>query len=147
VWTKAEVVRQVVIRDKSLRNHAGTELKAAFTATTGIDGVYTNEEARTLVFLQRLIRLGTGSHLTAREGYALMMAGCLLASDTPYMASMGTTMPIRTCRRSLWRRALIYRGGVVLDTISNLRVAPTIAKILNVSLPAAKQPPLDEILR
>jgi hypothetical protein len=39
------------------------------------------------------------------------------------------------------------RAGVELGTIPNLRVAPTIAKLLGVSLPAAKQPPLDSALQ
>jgi predicted AlkP superfamily pyrophosphatase or phosphodiesterase len=38
------------------------------------------------------------------------------------------------------------RKGVELDHITNLQVAPTIAKILGVSLPAAQQPPLTEVL-
>lgn len=39
------------------------------------------------------------------------------------------------------------RRGVDLGTISNLRVAPTIAKLLGVSLPAATQPPLTDALQ
>jgi predicted AlkP superfamily pyrophosphatase or phosphodiesterase len=39
------------------------------------------------------------------------------------------------------------RAGVNVGTITNLRVAPTIARLLNVSLPAAKQAPLTEILQ
>jgi predicted AlkP superfamily pyrophosphatase or phosphodiesterase len=39
------------------------------------------------------------------------------------------------------------RPGVDLGSISNLRVAPTIAKILGVSLPAASQEPLTEALQ
>jgi hypothetical protein len=39
------------------------------------------------------------------------------------------------------------RPGVRMPAISNLRVAPTIAKILGVSLPQAEQTALDEILK
>ncbi|HXF13797.1 MAG TPA: hypothetical protein VN517_11640, partial [Terriglobales bacterium] len=39
------------------------------------------------------------------------------------------------------------RSGVDLGFISNVRVAPTIAKILGVSLPAVKQAPLTAALR
>ncbi|MEO6966293.1 MAG: alkaline phosphatase family protein [Acidobacteriaceae bacterium] len=39
------------------------------------------------------------------------------------------------------------RPGVDLGSITNLRVAPTIAKVLGVSLPAAKQKPLTEVLQ
>jgi hypothetical protein len=39
------------------------------------------------------------------------------------------------------------KPGIKLGVISNLQVAPTIAKILGVQLPAATQPPLSEILR
>ena len=39
------------------------------------------------------------------------------------------------------------RKGVDLGQITNLRVAPTIAKILGVTLPAAQQPPLTEALQ
>ncbi|MEI9981053.1 MAG: hypothetical protein WDN23_19005 [Edaphobacter sp.] len=39
------------------------------------------------------------------------------------------------------------RPGVRIPPISNLRVAPTIAKILGVDLPQAEQAPLDEILK
>jgi len=38
------------------------------------------------------------------------------------------------------------RAGINLGTIPNLRVAPTIAKLLGVSLPAAKEQPLDAAL-
>jgi len=39
------------------------------------------------------------------------------------------------------------RPGVHLGTISNLRVAPTIARILGVSLPDAKEKPLADALQ
>lgn len=39
------------------------------------------------------------------------------------------------------------RRGVDLGAINNLRVAPTIAKILDVSLPAAAQAPLTDMLQ
>jgi hypothetical protein len=38
-------------------------------------------------------------------------------------------------------------AGIELGTIPNLRVAPTIAKLLGVSLPAAKEQPLDSALQ
>ena len=37
-------------------------------------------------------------------------------------------------------------SGVKLGVISNLRVAPTIAKVLGVQLPGATEPPPNEIL-
>jgi hypothetical protein len=39
------------------------------------------------------------------------------------------------------------RPGVDLGVISNLRVAPTIARILGVSLPAAEEQPLTEAIQ
>jgi hypothetical protein len=39
------------------------------------------------------------------------------------------------------------RQGVHLGSITNLRVAPTVAKILGVSLPAAMQEPLTGALQ
>lgn len=37
--------------------------------------------------------------------------------------------------------------GIDLGTISNLQVAPTIAELLGVSLPAATHPPLTQALQ
>jgi len=39
------------------------------------------------------------------------------------------------------------KPGIHLGVISNLQVAPTIASILGVQLPDAKQPRLEQILR
>jgi len=124
-------------------------LKAAFTAIAGIDGVYTNEEARSLgIPATADTDQAPDLYLTAREGYAFddRLDG-LLASDTPLHGQHGYNNTDPNMQALFVVSGAHIRGGVMLDTIPNLRVAPTIAKILNVSLPAAKQPPLDEILR
>lgn len=40
-----------------------------------------------------------------------------------------------------------FRQGVVLDSISNRQVAPTLAKILNLKLPRAREQPLNSVLK
>lgn len=150
VWSvSVDGVDYIYIRDKSERATLVPELKAYFEKLPGIEAVYTNKEA------QAIGLPATGTTDQAPD--------LLLAAKMNYVFSNSTKMPLEItihCLRGNHGYLNTYpdmqalfiasgahiRPGVDLGTISNLRVAPTIAKLLGVSLPAAKQQPLTKAL-
>jgi len=150
VWVKAEGgAAELFIRDKSLRTQLVPELKAAFLATTGIKNVFTNEEARSLGLpATSATDQAPDLYLTARDGYAFVdqVDGPLL-NDTPLHGQHGYDNANPNMQALFVASGAHIKQGIALGAISNLRVAPTIAKILGVSLPAAKELPIVEILR
>lgn len=138
------------IRDKALRSTLVPELKSYFAAMPGVDGAYDSEEAKAL----GLPTVGTTDqapdlYLTAKPGFAFWAGedGPLTQDVYPAVGSHGYSNSDPDMEALFVAYGAHIRAGVDLGTIRNLRVAPTIAKLLGVSLPAAKEPSLDEALQ
>jgi predicted AlkP superfamily pyrophosphatase or phosphodiesterase len=138
------------IRDPSLRASLVPRLQAYFEKLPGVAGAYTNAEA------QKLGLPATGStdqapdlYVVAQQGYAFWdgAAGPLEQDVNPVAGSHGYLNTDSDMQALFIASGAHIRPGIDLGSISNLRVAPTIAKILGVSLPAATQPPLTEALK
>jgi predicted AlkP superfamily pyrophosphatase or phosphodiesterase len=151
VWFVPEDgVASLYIRDDSARAALVPKLKAYFENVPGIEGAYTNEEAQQL----GLPALGTTDqapdlYLAAKPDYAFVEGtdGPMVREITPARGTHGYLNTDPDMEALFIASGAHIRSGVDLGTISNLRVAPTIAKILGVSLPAAKQAPLTEALQ
>ena len=138
------------IRDPALRAKLVPELKTYFSSLPGVEGAFTNEEARAL----GLPAAGTTDqapdlYLTASPGYAFWTGedGLLTQDVYPVAGSHGYSNTDPEMQALFVASGSHIRTGIDLGMIPNLRVAPTIAKILGVSLPAAKEQPLDAALQ
>jgi predicted AlkP superfamily pyrophosphatase or phosphodiesterase len=151
VWFLAEGGEaSLFIRDHSKRTALVLELKAYFTTVPGIAGAYSNEEA------QKFGIPATGStdqapdlYLAAQPGYCFV-AGTQgpIVSDLPSVRGNHGYLNTDPDMEALFIVSGAHiRQGVHLGSITNLRVAPTVAKILGVSLPAAMQEPLTGALQ
>jgi hypothetical protein len=125
-------------------------VRSYFAATPGVAGAYTTDEAKSL----GLPRVGTTDqapdlYLTAKPDYAFWAGedGPLTQDAYPLAGSHGYSNTDPEMQALFVASGARIRAGVDLGSISNLRVAPTIAKLLGVSLPAATQPPLDEAMQ
>ncbi len=151
VWVKAEDgIAFLYIPDASKRAELLPKLKAYYATIPGIDHVYTNEEGKALGLpAEADTDQAPQLYMTAAPGYALIddTTGPL-ANTIPTARGQHGYINTMTDMQALFvASGAAIKPGVSLGLIPNLRVAPTIAKILGVSLPDAKQPPLDEILR
>lgn len=150
VWVKAEGgAASLYITDASLRADLLPKLKAYFTGIPGIQHVYTNQEAHSLGLpLETDTDQAPQLYLVAASGYAFSddTSGPLTRINPP-LGQHGYLNTMSDMQALFVASGFAIKPGVTLDSISNLRVAPTIAKILGVQLPDAKQPPLNEILR
>lgn len=138
------------IRDKTLRSTLVPELKAYFAAMPGVDGVYTSDGAGAL----GLPAVGTTDqapdlYLTAKPDWAFWAGedGPLTQDAYPIAGSHGYNNSDPEMQALFVAAGAHIRAGVDLGTISNLRVAPTIAKLLGIALPAATQRPIDEAIQ
>jgi hypothetical protein len=138
------------IRDPALRAKLVPELKTYFSSLPGVEGAFTSEEAHTL----GLPAVGSTDqapdlYLTASQGYAFWAGedGSLAQDVSPIAGSHGYSNTDPEMQALFVASGSHIRTGVNLGTIPNLRVAPTIAKLLGVSLPAAKEQPLDAALQ
>ena len=140
----------IFIRGMPHRAAIEARLKRYFAKLPGVDRVYTNQEA------QKIGIPASGStdqapdlYLVAKSGYAFEWgtAGAVVGWGAPARGTHGylNSDPDMQAVFVAWGAGI--RRGVDLGTISNLRVAPTIAKLLGVSLPAATQPPLTDALQ
>jgi len=139
------------IRDDAMRASLVPKLKAYFQNMPGIAGAYTNEEA------QKFGIPATGStdqapdlYLAAKPGYAFTdddTAEPMARNITPARGAHGYLNTDPDMEALFIASGAHIRHGVDLGPITNLRVAPTIAKILGVSLPEAKQVPLSDALQ
>jgi predicted AlkP superfamily pyrophosphatase or phosphodiesterase len=151
VWFLAEGGEaSLFIRDDSKRTALVQELKAYFAKVPGIAGVYTNEEARKF----GIPAFGSTDqapdlYLAAAPGYAFAggVEGPVVQDLTQARGQHGYLNTDPDMEALFIASGAHIRPGVNLGSISNLRVAPTIAKILGVSLPAALQEPLTEALQ
>jgi predicted AlkP superfamily pyrophosphatase or phosphodiesterase len=138
------------IRDKALRAKLVPELKTYFSSMPGVEGAFTNEEAQALgIPAVGATDQAPDLYLTASQGYAFWGGedGPLTQDVNPVTGSHGYSNTDPEMQALFVASGSHIRAGVDLGTISNLRVAPTIAKLLGVSLPAAKEQPLDAALQ
>lgn len=151
VWIQPEGGEaSLYIRDSAKRAELLPKLKADFAKVPGVAAIYTASEANQLGLP------APGSTDQAPDLYLIAKAG--------YSFTDGTDEPLVTdfenargahgyLNTNPDMQALFVasgahiKHGVRLGAISNLRVAPTIAKLLDVSLPAARQAPLTDILQ
>ena len=138
------------IHDDAKRTAIVAEMKEYFASVPGVSGIYTNEEAQKL----GIPALGTTDqapdlYLTAKPGYAFVggTEGPIERDVTPARGGHGYLNTEPDMQALFIASGAHIRKGVDLGAIDNLRVAPTIAKILGVELPAAKEPPLTEALQ
>jgi predicted AlkP superfamily pyrophosphatase or phosphodiesterase len=150
VWVKAEGgAASVYIRDTKRRAELIPKLKAYFSQLNGVAKVYTNQEA---------LALGLPSdadtdqapqlYLTASPDYAFgdEVTGAV-ARTNPVRGQHGYLNTMPDMQALFVASGAAIKPGIKLGPISNLQIAPTIAAILGVELPDAKQPPLKDILR
>jgi predicted AlkP superfamily pyrophosphatase or phosphodiesterase len=138
------------IRDSTLRASLVPELKTYFSSLPGVEGAFTNAEVRAL----GLPAVGDTDqapdlYLTASPGYAFWAGedGPLTQDVYPVAGSHGYSNTDPEMQALFVASGSHIRPAVDLGTIRNLRVAPTIAKLLGISLPAAREQPLDAALQ
>lgn len=126
------------------------KLKAYFEGLPGVAAVYTNAEAQQF----GIPALGATDQapdllLAAKPHYAFFgdTSGPLEEEINPAKGTHGYLNTYPDMEALFIASGAHIRSGVDLGDITNLRVAPTIATILGVSLPEAKQPPLTEALQ
>ncbi len=150
VWVNAEGgAASLYIRDTSLRAKLIPQLQAYFATVPGVAHVYTNEEARGIGLPSDAdTDQAPQLYLTAAPDYAFGddVTGDLVRAHQPHgQHGYINTMP--EMQALFVASGAAIKPGIHLGAIPNLRVAPTIADILGLQLPDAKQPALTEILR
>jgi predicted AlkP superfamily pyrophosphatase or phosphodiesterase len=137
------------IHDASMRSSLVKDLKGIFSALPGIAGVYNNEEAQKFgIPAAGQTDQAPDLYLNALPSYAFIddIDGQPVSELTAPNGTHGYLNTDADMEALFIASGAQIRPGVDLGVISNLRVAPTIAKILNVSLPLAVQKPLVEAL-
>lgn len=151
VWIQPEGGEaSLYIRDSARRAAWLPKLKADFEKLPGVAAVYTGSEANRLgIPAPDSTDQAPDLYLVAKAGYSFTDGTTQpLITDTPDTRGAHGYLNTEPDMQALFVASGAHiRHGVTLDAISNLRVAPTIATLLNVSLPAATQPPLAEILQ
>ncbi|WP_263378799.1 alkaline phosphatase family protein [Granulicella paludicola] len=150
VWVKAEGgAAELFIRNEKQRAALVPKLKSYFERVEGIQHAYTNEEARSIGMpSERDTDQAPQLYLTAKPDFAFgdNVDGELITTHPPKGAH-GYLNSNSDMQALFVASGAAIRPGVKMDAISNLRVAPTIAKILGIQLPEAELPPLNEMLR
>ncbi len=150
VWIKAEGgAAELYIRNSAQRTELVPKLKAYFAGVPGIQSIYTNEEATALgIPSDANTDQAPQLYLTAAPDYAFSddLTGQLTRQHAP-LGAHGYPNSMSDMQALFVASGAAVKPGITLGTISNLRVAPTIARILDLSLPDAKEQALDEILR
>jgi predicted AlkP superfamily pyrophosphatase or phosphodiesterase len=87
--------------------------------------------------------------LAAKPGYAFIQdtVGPLAEKINPARGTHGYLNSDPDMQALFIASGAHIRHGIDVGSISNLRVAPTIAALLGISLPAAKQPSLKQALQ
>jgi len=150
VWAKAEGgAASIYIRNPKDRATLIPKLKALYAAIPGVAHVYTNEEAAAIgIPSDTKTDQAPQLYLVASPDFAFGddTTGALTRTNPP-RGQHGYLNTMPNVQALFVASGAAIKPGITLDAISNLQVAPTIAKILGVSLPDAKQPILKEILR
>jgi predicted AlkP superfamily pyrophosphatase or phosphodiesterase len=137
------------IRDSSARATLVPKVKAYFEKVPGVV-VYTNEEAQKFgIPTSGSTDQAPDLYLAAKPGYGFWAGtdGPIVQQTNPDRGSHGYLNTYPDMEALFIASGAHVRPGVDLGSISNLRVAPTIAKILGVSLPQAAETPLTEALQ
>ena len=138
------------IRDDAKRAALTPKLKADFEKLPGVAAVYSGDEAKRLGLpLPSSTSQAPDLYLVPKAGYAFMEGTeePLITDVAPARGGHGYLNTDADMQALFMASGAHIRRGVELGAISNLRVAPTIAKLLDVSLPAATQAPLIEIVQ
>jgi predicted AlkP superfamily pyrophosphatase or phosphodiesterase len=138
------------IRDPAQRAALAPKLKAYFETQPGIAAVYTPEQASKLgIPAPSATDQAPDLYLLAKPNYGFVggTEPPLVGDVTPAKGAHGYLNTDPDMQALFIASGAHIRKGVDLGAISNLRVAPTIAKILGVSLPAAQQPALGAALQ
>lgn len=151
VWIQSDDGTALLyIRDPAARATLVRKLKSYFETVPGVAAVYTNEEARKL----GIPGLGSTDQapdllLAAQPGYLFDEGtdGPVVQQVDPARGTHGYLNTDPDMQALFIASGAHIRRGVDLGSISNLRVAPTIAAILGIDLPAAKEAPLTEALQ
>ncbi|RDS79526.1 alkaline phosphatase family protein [Dyella monticola] len=151
VWIQPEGGEaSLYIRNDAKRAALTSQLKAYFATQPGVGHVYTGDEARQL----GLPAPGTTGqaldlYLIAKPGYSFTDGtdGPWVTDVQPARGAHGYLNTDPDMQALFVAAGAHIRHGVHLGAITNRQIAPTIATILGVSLPAATQAPLAEILQ
>jgi predicted AlkP superfamily pyrophosphatase or phosphodiesterase len=150
VWVNAEGgAAELYIRDEKERAKLIPQLKAYFSAVPGVSHVYTNAESEALGLpAEAHTDQAPQLYLTAAPGYSFDDGtnGPLVRVLHEPRGAHGYLNTMPDMQALFIASGAAIRPGIHLGTISNLQVAPTIAAILGVQLPAAEKPTLQEIL-
>ncbi|HUA80471.1 MAG TPA: alkaline phosphatase family protein [Dyella sp.] len=151
VWIQPEGGEaSLYIRDKAKRATLTPKLKQYLETLPGVAAVYTSDDAKRLgIPTPDATDQAPDLYLVAKSDYAFMEGTeePLVTDVKPARGAHGYLNSEADMQALFIASGAHIRPGVDLGTISNLRVAPTIARILGISLPAAKQPPLTDILQ
>jgi predicted AlkP superfamily pyrophosphatase or phosphodiesterase len=140
---------QVFISDQNLRAELVPRLKSYFASVKGVSHVYTNREAQAIGLPdERSTDQAPQLFLTADHDYAFSddVASTIVTSH-PAEGQHGYLNTEPDMQALFVASGTHIRPGVKLGAIRNLRVAPTVAAILGVDLPATQEQPLTEILK
>lgn len=135
----------IFIRDTAHRVATESRIKRYFAKLPGIAHIYTNAEAQAIgIPASGSTDQAPDLYLVAKLGYAFEWgaAGALTERVTPARGTHGYLNSDPDMQAIFVAWGAHIRRGVDLGSISNLQVAPTIARLLGVSLPAATRPPL-----
>ncbi|WP_263383989.1 alkaline phosphatase family protein [Granulicella arctica] len=150
VWVKAEGgAAELFIRDPSKRAELIPRLKAYFAALPGVATVYTNDEARAIgIPADTDTDQAPQLYLAAAPDYAFTDdTNSPITKPVSPRGQHGYINTMPDMQALFVASGAAIKSGVVLGDITNLQVAPTIAKILGLQLPDARQVALDQILR
>ncbi|GGH06158.1 alkaline phosphatase family protein [Silvibacterium dinghuense] len=138
----------IYIRDKAKRAQLEAELKPKLAALEGVAGVYTNEEARAIgIPSDAVTDQAPQLYLVAKLGYAFGDGVAPTAiTANPERGAHGYLNSMPEMQALFVASGVAVKPGVKLPDFPNLRVEPTIAQILGVSMPK-NEPPLTEILK
>lgn len=145
VWVKAEGGgAELFILDRNERASLVPKLKQAFEGIEGVAHVYTNSEAQTLGLpSDEKTDQAPQLFLAAAPGYAFDDAATGDVLTTHEVKGQHGYLNSNPEMSALFvASGAAIHPGVHLGTISNLQVAPTIAQILGLEMPDAKQAPL-----
>ena len=139
----------VYIRDADQRAAVIPSLKTYFSSMPGVEHVYTNAEARSIgIPSDNDTDQAPQLYLTAKNDYAFGDdAVGPLVREHEAKGQHGYLNTDSDMQALFVASGAHIQQSVRLGTISNLRVAPTIAAILGVKLEATAQAPLSQIMK
>jgi predicted AlkP superfamily pyrophosphatase or phosphodiesterase len=150
VWAKAEGgAASIFIRDPKKRAELTPKLKTYFESVPGIAQVFTNQQALSLGLpAESDTDQAPQLYLVASSDYAFRDDAIgELARTNPTSGQHGYLNTMPDMQALFVASGASIKQGLTLGVVSNLQVAPTIAKILRVTLPDAQMPAFDEILK